>query len=88
MAKSNIVRHKGPGRPVTTGKTPTVTIRLPAALIAGLDALAKVRRATRTDIMREILEQALAATPSAEDRARLDKLRAMARVKTKSRRAP
>jgi predicted transcriptional regulator len=64
MAKSNIVRRKQ-GRP-RTGATPTVTIRLPAAVITGLDALAKVGGKSRTDVMREILEQALDAQPKAK----------------------
>lgn len=49
-----------------TGATPTVTLRLPAPLIAGLDALAESGGKSRTDIMREILEQALNAQPKAK----------------------
>ncbi len=43
-----------------------VTVRLPAAVIAGLDALAKSAGKSRTDIVREILEEALAAQTKAK----------------------
>jgi predicted transcriptional regulator len=45
---------------------PTVTVRLPNAVIAGIDALAASREKSRTDIIREILKQALDAQPKAK----------------------
>jgi hypothetical protein len=46
-------------------RAPMVTVRLPAAVIARIDARTKEGGKSRTDVMREILIQALAAQPKA-----------------------
>lgn len=61
MAKSNIKRRIGGGRAL--GSMPVVAIRLPAAILMSLDALAKDEKKTRTEIMREIMEKALGKSP-------------------------
>jgi len=43
--------------------TPTVTIRLSAALIAGLDRLAQDQKMSRSDVTRQIVEQTLVSQP-------------------------
>jgi hypothetical protein len=49
-----------PGRP-PTGSDPVVTLRLPQQLIDMLDSVAKAEGATRSDVMRELLEFGLNA---------------------------
>jgi len=71
MAKSNTVRpKKGRGRPSlapdATGRSPTITIRLPEPLIDGLDKLAEERGISRSDVMRHLVEQKLAAQAKAK----------------------
>jgi len=58
MAKSNIARQKNRGRPAT-GVTPTMTIRLPNALIAAIDRLSSERGVTRSEIVRVLIEDGL-----------------------------
>jgi predicted DNA-binding protein len=59
MAKPKTVRQKRVGRRVTTGTAPTVAIRLPEALIQGMDKLAKDQGVSRSDIMRQVVENLL-----------------------------
>lgn len=51
---------KAPGRPAT-GTDPVVTLRLPQKLIDMLDSVAEAEGATRSDVMRELLEFGLNA---------------------------
>lgn len=57
MANSKIARRNGSRSPA--GLMPVVAIRLPAEILRSLDALAKDEEKTRTEVMREIMEQAL-----------------------------
>ncbi len=61
MAKAKTVKRKRVGRPVTTGISPTVTIKLPEQLIQGMDKLAKDQGVSRSDIMRQVVENLLKA---------------------------
>jgi hypothetical protein len=66
MKKSISVRHEKRGRPAT-GKTPTVTLRLPVELSARIDAwaMAEVDAPVRSEAIRRILEIGLAkSSPS------------------------
>ena len=74
MAKSTSVRQKRGGRP-RTGITPTITIRLPAALISGLDKLAAEQGSNRSDVLREIVENALPQRETAKHPPRMAPLR-------------
>jgi metal-responsive CopG/Arc/MetJ family transcriptional regulator len=58
MAKSIKVRHKKRGRPAT-GKSPTITIRLPQPLIDGLDSWCEESGVTRSDALRNLIESEL-----------------------------
>jgi len=61
MAKSISVGQKRRGRPAT-GKTPPITTRLPEELTGRLDRwAAKHGAGTRSQAIRQLLEQALAA---------------------------
>lgn len=73
MGKSISARQKRRGRPAT-GKTPSVTIRLPDDLTERLDIwAAKHGFGTRSDAIRQLLEQALAAPKAATDRKALER---------------
>jgi hypothetical protein len=54
---------------------PTITIRLPAELIAGLDKLATGRGSNRSDALREIVESALHETRPPKHNARMAPLK-------------
>jgi negative regulator of replication initiation len=53
-------KKRGRGRPAT-GRDPTLTIRLPKELTARLDAHAKSRGESRSEVMRRFLESGLAS---------------------------
>jgi negative regulator of replication initiation len=54
------LKKKGRGRPAT-GVDPTLTIRLPKELTARIDAHAKSRGESRSEVMRRFLERGLAS---------------------------
>jgi metal-responsive CopG/Arc/MetJ family transcriptional regulator len=58
MAKSSA--KKRVGRP-PTGKNPQVIVRLPKQLLSAIEKLARDQAATRSEIMRQLMTEALAA---------------------------
>jgi len=62
MAKSISVtpKKRGRGRPAT-GKDPVMTVRLPKSLTERIDAHAKSRAESRSEVMRRWIEAGLAA---------------------------
>ena|SRR5215218_3069584 len=68
------------GRPVTTGGLPLLATRVPAEIIAAIDGIARSKEMTRSDVVRELFEQALAHTPHrARPKAESVKANALAR---------
>ena len=55
-----VLRANRPGRPAT-GTDPVVTLRLPQAMIDTLDIIAGAEGATRSDIIRDLIEVGLSA---------------------------
>jgi len=53
------------GRPVTVAGECSVTIRIPEALLATIDDRAAANKASRSEVMRQLLEQALDAAQKA-----------------------
>ena len=64
MARSIKEIPKRRGRPAT-GKDPLVTARLPQDMIDSLDGRAKTEGATRSEIMRRLIEAGLKRRPKA-----------------------
>ena len=62
MSKAITVKQKKRGRPAT-GTDPLVGIRLTPAMIAALDEIALEWRTTRSSVMRQLMEHALASPP-------------------------
>jgi hypothetical protein len=61
MKKSiKVMPKKGRGRPAT-GKNPQVVIRMPAALIAAVDAWGAANEAIRSEAIRRLVELGLKA---------------------------
>lgn len=58
MAKSISVAPKKRGRPAT-GRAPIVPVRFPLPIIKAVDEVAKDRDITRSDVIREAVEQAV-----------------------------
>jgi hypothetical protein len=50
-----------PGRPFAGGRDPLVAARLPTELTRRIDAWAKLHEVTRSEAMRQLLEQALSS---------------------------
>lgn len=65
MAKSIKVTPKKRGRPAT-GRDPHVTARLPVDLVAEIEAWASMNQVSRSQAIRSLIEQALAAQPKAK----------------------
>jgi negative regulator of replication initiation len=67
MARSIAViqEKRGRGRPAT-GHDPVMTVRLPKELTGRIDAHAKSRGETRSEVMRRFLEAGLASEAAAE----------------------
>jgi Arc/MetJ-type ribon-helix-helix transcriptional regulator len=57
------VKKKKRGRPAT-GTDPAVAVRLPPSVLAEVDGLAAADDASRSDAIRELIEEALAARKS------------------------
>jgi metal-responsive CopG/Arc/MetJ family transcriptional regulator len=65
MAKSIKVIPKTRGRPAT-GKDPIITARFPPKLTEQVEAWATEQKTSRSDAIRQLVEQALAAQPKAK----------------------
>lgn len=62
MAKSKtFVEQKRMGRPVTVEARKSIGIRLPEGLLDAIDAWASANEASRSEAIRRLVEQALAA---------------------------
>jgi hypothetical protein len=60
MAKAiKVIPKKGRGRPAT-GRDPVIPVRMPAGLIAQVEAWAKKQASSRSEAIRQLIEQGLA----------------------------
>jgi hypothetical protein len=59
MPKWKPKNHRRGGRPVTTGLTPMIGLRLARNWVARVDAYAATRKVNRSDAIRVLLEKAL-----------------------------
>jgi hypothetical protein len=65
MVKSIPVLRKKRGRPAT-GTDPMLAVRFPPGLVEQVEAWARYQKTNRSDAIRRLVEQALAAQPKAK----------------------
>jgi hypothetical protein len=58
LSKKKVTPKRRPGRPAT-GKDPLITMRLPQEMIDALDTVAKGEGASRSEIIRRLIEAGL-----------------------------